>query len=702
MKISRLLPWTGLLLVTAAISSHDDSFGARYVNMDGANASNCLEHHQACASIRWALSQAQPGNTVKVAAGIYDVSTLDPESFLFGSIKAAGGYRESEHYLDPDPDRNPTIIYGLDARYRLAAMRQGFKWAADRASAGMGIIDSSPALSLQATQAVPIACVQGSAGQFPCRNIDFAAQIPLNQFASAPVSAGNVWGFVDLNDNREYAVIGLSNSTSVVEVTNPDFPRQVGHVSGNQSSWREVKLYQHFDAGANRYRAYAYVTTEAGGSGMQVIDLSGLPNSIALARTLTDTLTQHTNYVSNIDYATNVALPGAQATMYLNGSRPGVGAWRAYSLANPAQPVFVGAATGAAQYVHDSASMLITDQRTTQCDQGHNPCEVLIDFNENTVDLWDVTVKSAPVRLSSTGYSNATYTHSGWPSSDQRHVFIHDELEEIRQGLNTQIYTMNLDDLRNPFIVTSYQGPNTTTDHNGYTKGNLYYVSHYRRGVVVFDVSNPSQLREVGHFDTFLSPGSNSAGTDGAWGVYPFLPSGTIVVSDISNGLFVLRDRTASLALSAGRIGFALSSVAVGEAAVSAQVRVQRVAGTAGAVSVQFATADGSATAGSDYTATSGTLSWADGDFSDRTVTIALVNDTQVETAETFQLALSAPTGGATIDGATSLTVSIQDNDAVAPAARGGGGALGGELMLLGGLWWLGSRRKAYAQRRSH
>jgi choice-of-anchor B domain-containing protein len=154
--------------------------------------------------------------------------------------------------------------------------------------------------------------------------------------------------------------------------------------------------------------------------------------------------------------------------------------------------------------MHDSASMLINDQRTTQCALGHNPCEVLVDFNTNTVDLWDVTDKAVPVMLSSTSYSNASYTHSGWPSADQRSIFVHDELEEINRGLFTQIYTMNVDDLRNPFIQATYQGPDTTTDHNGYTKGNLLYVSHYRRGLVVFDVSDPMQLRELSNFDTFL------------------------------------------------------------------------------------------------------------------------------------------------------------------------------------------------------
>lgn len=691
MKLARhALPWSGLLLASVAMSSHDDTLGARFVASHGVNGSDCLAHHDPCRSIQYALAQAEPGNTIKVAAGIYDVSGVEPETFLFGVIKAQGGYLEAEHYADQDPDRNPTILVGVDPRYRQALAGRGFQWAADLASTEQGIVDSSPGVPLQATQMAAAPCVQGLAGQFPCRNVDFQAQIPLNQFSSQPVSAANVWGFVDLNDHREYAVIGLRNGSAIVDVTDPANPRHVDIVPGNSSPWREVKIYQHFDAAANRHRAYAYVTTEAPGSGLQVIDLSGLPDSVSLATTLTDTGSQHTNYVSNIDYATNMALPGAKAYLYLAGSNVGGGAWRVYSLANPAQPQFLRQAP-AGQYMHDSTGLRITDQRTTQCALGHNPCEVLVDFNENTVDLWDVSDKSQPQMLSSTTYSDVAFTHSGWPSMDQRHVFVHDELEEIRRGLFTQIYTMNIDDLRNPFIVASYQGPNTTTDHNGYTKGSLYYVSHYRRGLVVFDVSTPAQLREVGYFDTFLAPVADVAGTDGAWGVYPFFPSGTVVVSDISNGLFILRDQTATLARSAGRIGFVGTSAGAAENVGSVRVGVRRSLGFAGAVSVQFSTTDGTATALGDYTATSGTLSWEAGELDERTITVPLIDDSQNEGAEVFRITLSNITGGATIDGSTILDVQIDNDDLATPAlgnggSRGGGGAVGTEMLWLSGL----------------
>jgi len=703
---ARLTLLAGLLAVAGTVdSSHDDSIGARYVDGGGINAEDCLDHHEPCRSLRYALSRAGPGNTIKMAAGIYFVGGIDPETFLFGAIHAKGGYEPGGHFDEQDPERWPTILVGVDPRYRQVALRHGFQWAADLASARLGIVDDSPAPALQATAVVPANCVQGSAGQFACRNVDFQAQIALGAFSSRPVSAANVWGFVDLNDNREYAVIGLSNGTAVVDVTDPANPREVGTVPGNASSWREVKVYQEFHAPTNRFRAFAYVTTEASGAGLQVIALGGLPNTVSLATTLADTGSQHTDYVSNVDYVTNMALPGAQAFLWLAGSNIGGGSWRVYSLANAAQPQFIRQAPGGTQYVHDATSLRITDARTSQCAPGHNPCEIYVDFNENSVDLWDVTDKAQPVLLSSTSYSDANYTHSGWPTLDQRRIFVHDELEEIRRGLFTQIYTMNVDDLRNPFIVASYQGPDTTTDHNGYVKGSLLYVSHYRRGLVIFDASTPEQLREIGHFDTFVAPAANTAGFDGAWGVYPFLPSGTILISDITNGLFVLRDRTAGLAQSAGQVGFAGISASAGENAGTARVTLRRNNGFAGAVSIDYATSDGTATAGADYTTAAGTLNWGAGDLGERVINVALVNDTQTESNETFRITLSNATGGVAIEGSATIDVTITDNDAVAPPGPGngggGGGASGFGWLSLVGLLALAARREQQSRGRS-
>jgi choice-of-anchor B domain-containing protein len=249
--------------------------------------------------------------------------------------------------------------------------------------------------------------------------------------------------------------------------------------------------------------------------------------------------------VSNIKYAGNTTLPGREAFLYVAGSNLDEGAWRIYSLANPASPTLVSRnprGVSFRNYMHDSTRLLVTDARTTQCVAGHDPCELMIDFNVENVDLWDVTDKAQPVHLASATYPNARYIHSGWPTADGRSVIVHDELDEVQiAGLATSIYTLDISDLRAPVFVATFTGGTTITDHNGYTVADRYYVSHYKRGLVIFDVTNPRSLREAAWFDTYLLPNANTAGTEGAWGVYPFLPSGTLLVSDIENGLFLLK-----------------------------------------------------------------------------------------------------------------------------------------------------------------
>lgn len=681
----------GLLLLASSLSfSHDDILGTRYVATTGVDEGKCDHAHDPCRTIAYAIRQMPDGGTVKVAEGLFSLEGLSIEDIFGGKAGVMGGFSVADDFAHQDPKRYVTQVHGLlpAERNRLAA--RGLYLIVDavatlhgRSAAGLG----ERVLALQEQNQARVAaanCVQGLAGNFPCRNIDLLAQVRLADLSTRPGSMSNLWGFVDLDDGREYAVVGVSNATVVIDVTDPENPREVGSVPGNNSLWREVKVYQFFDSAANQNRAYAYITTEAVGSGLQVIELTGLPNSVSLVNTIRDFQTSHTLYVSNVNYATNATIPGREAFLYIAGSNIGnpFGSFLIYDLDLPGTPRLATQAPMGTGYMHDSTSLFITDQRTTQCDQGHNPCEVLVDFNETTVDLWDVTDKGAPVQLSSTGYPEARYTHSGWPTEDQRFIFVFDELDELRiLGFNTHIYTLDIGDLRTPRLVTSYIGPDTTTDHNGYVKGDRLYVSHYRRGLVVFDITDPEDLREVGNLDTFTSPAANEAGTIGAWGVYPFLPSGIILVSDIDNGLFILRDNTRNLSASAGRVGFAVSSVTVAEGA-GLSLSVRRTAGNQGAVSVDYATVDGGALAGSDYTAASGTLSWAAGDELDKVIVVPITDDTVEEAAEQFSVALSNLTGGATIDGSSSIGVTISANDTVTPPPSGGGGG-GGRVDIL-------------------
>jgi uncharacterized repeat protein (TIGR02543 family) len=105
------------------------------------------------------------------------------------------------------------------------------------------------------------------------------------------------------------------------------------------------------------------------------------------------------------------------------------------------------------------------------------------------------------------------------------------------------------------------------------------------------------------------------------------------------------------------------SSWSVNENGTAATITVTRAGGSAGVVSVNYATSNGTAAAGSDYTATSGTLSWADGDMSPKTFSVPILNDTVSEGTETIDLTLSNPTGGASLGSPSTATLSILDDD---------------------------------------
>ncbi|HZJ23387.1 MAG TPA: choice-of-anchor B family protein, partial [Anaerolineales bacterium] len=195
-------------------------------------------------------------------------------------------------------------------------------------------------------------CSGGFAAEYPCQGIDFLSRVALSSFPGSPTSASNLWGYVDLDDNREYAVIGLRNGTGVVEVTDPVNPRIVGHIAGVNSQWRELKVYQFRNTSVtpNRWDAYAYVTTEGSGGGIQIINLSQLPNSISLAATWTGVSTSHTDQISNINFTTNVSNSAFPPILYISGAN--TGGLRFVSLANPTSLTEVGFWTGT--YSHDT------------------------------------------------------------------------------------------------------------------------------------------------------------------------------------------------------------------------------------------------------------------------------------------------------------------------------------------------------------
>ena len=126
-------------------------------------------------------------------------------------------------------------------------------------------------------------------------------------------------------------------------------------------------------------------------------------------------------------------------------------------------------------------------------------------------------------------------------TEDFRYFLLGDELDEVNNGVNSTTIILDFTDLDNPIHHFNYEGNTLAIDHNGSVKDNLYYQANYTNGVRIIDISNidTKTFTEVGYFDTY--PENNNTTTNGTWNVYPFLPSGNIIISDFNNGLFIIR-----------------------------------------------------------------------------------------------------------------------------------------------------------------
>jgi hypothetical protein len=184
-------------------------------------------------------------------------------------------------------------------------------------------------------------------------------------------------------------------------------------------------------------------------------------------------------------------------------------------------------------------------------------------------------------------------------------------------------------------------------------RGNRYYMSNYERGLTVLDITDPSDPVEVGFFDTY--PVSDNAGFNGAWGVYPFLPSGNILVSDINSGLYIIQDQT--LENVTGNIAFDPKQLKVDEGQ-SISIVVNKTGN--GASTVGFEIVPGSADL-QDYAVTSGELHWTTNDTQPKTIVLQTTTDTNDEIAESVFIRLFDPKNGATLVYPSITTVQIID-----------------------------------------
>lgn len=361
------------------------------------------------------------------------------------------------------------------------------------------------------------ACSGGSAAGYDCSNVDLLSVLPLSAFGSS--ATNDIWGWTDPITSHEYALIGLNDGTGFVDVTDPVNPVYLGKLPTHttSSSWRDIKVYA----------GHAFIVSEANLHGMQVFDLTNLRSVASPPVTFSETA-----HYSGVNDVHNIVINESTGFAYAVGNNNGgttcSGGLHMINIQDPENPTFAGCFSSDG-YTHDAQCVTYTGP-----DTAHDGAEICFALNEDTITIVDVTNKAAPAQLSRVGYPGSAYVHQGWLSENQEIFYQDDELDTG----NTRTVIWDVTDLDDPVVDTSYYAAHTSYDHNQYVVGSLLFQTNYTVGLRILDITNPVAPVEVGYFDTYTL--SNAASFNGAWSNYPFFASGTVVVSSIGEGLFVL------------------------------------------------------------------------------------------------------------------------------------------------------------------
>ena len=365
----------------------------------------------------------------------------------------------------------------------------------------------------------PADCVDGKAGEFACMGIALEKRVGLDTMEG--IAGNDLWGWADPDTGNEYALMGMSDGTGFVDVTNPQSPVYLGRLPAvtRGSIWRDIKVY----------RDHAYIVADdAGAHGMQVFDLKHLRNASGTQEFSEDVL------YDGFENSHNLAVNEATGFIYAVATNTCGGGLHMINITTPNNPMFAGCHD--AVHTHDTQCVVYNGP-----DADYRGREICFSSNEDHFEVVDVTDKSAPLSLSSTTYPQLAYVHQGWLTEDHRYFLLGDELDEQDFDLSTRTHVLDVSDLDAPEHLYAHDLGTQATDHNLYVRGNRVYEANYTSGLRVLEFGDLAgrEIEEIAFFDTF--PADDSRKSSGAWSVYPYLPSGTIIVSDIQNGLFVLR-----------------------------------------------------------------------------------------------------------------------------------------------------------------
>ncbi|MBK7232506.1 MAG: choice-of-anchor B family protein [Saprospiraceae bacterium] len=359
---------------------------------------------------------------------------------------------------------------------------------------------------------------------------DFNMEILAN--VKVPEGGSGIWHYVD-NNGIEYAVFGSRTAVIIYSLEDPKNPIERFRLPGVETTWREVFIYGDYIYGVNDNQA----------NGLIIINMKQAPLNITgkfwkstiTANGITEELnTCHTVFVDE------------KGRLYLNGC----GSWRGTLIFDitktPEEPQFLGAQT--ARYCHDNF--------------GRNDTIWSSDILDGVLSFWDIKNPASPKEIGvvRTPFS---FTHNAWPSDDGKYVFATDERADA------YVASYDVTDLSDIKLLDTWRPKDTegkgVIPHNTRYINGFLVTAFYTDGIKINDVHRPDNIVEVGSVDTWFGA---HGGFNGCWGVSPFLPSGTIVASDIQAGLFVIKPTYVRACYLEGRVtdsitGFAIKDVSV-------------------------------------------------------------------------------------------------------------------------------------------
>lgn len=338
---------------------------------------------------------------------------------------------------------------------------------------------------------------------FPCVHAQNSLNIAELGHLSYAQNISDVRGAV--HNGREYALVGVYNGFSIVDVSDPTSPVQVFFEPGPNSTWRDPFYYN----------GYAYCTNETSG-GLLIVDMGALPGPGPLPSPTDLETYYYTGSIYPWTKAHNISID-EQGHAYIYGANYGVGGTIILDvLQNPTAPVELGVWNQ--YYVHDG--FVRGDTLWAAC------------VYDGIAAVVDISDPSNPQTLT-TWATPSNFAHNIWPSDDNSVAFTTDE---VSSGFVT---AYDVTDLGNVVEIDRVNHPLSegVIPHNAHYFNGYIVTSHYRDGLTIHDASDPSNMILTGYFDSSPSSGS---GFNGSWGAWPYLPSGNILNADIEEGLFVL------------------------------------------------------------------------------------------------------------------------------------------------------------------